>query len=417
MVVNYYLSNYKIYTKLFPKKGISRWNTGTNFCGSHELSFISSSWETLDFMGKAGKVIIYLGILLGVLSLIRTTYLIWNSYLLDFSVFYDAAQSTIQHANPYTNPHLFTQASYPPITFLFFIPLALLPFGFASKIWIILSLAFFYISLRFLNKIKHLSFLKFVIIFIATVSSFPFKFTLGMGQINLLVLGCLILFLYYLGKSKVVSEFLLSIAVVLKLFPGFLLMYFFIKRKFRYILTVLFFILALLFLSILYCGIDTYYYYFSHVLLPMISNPAGSVYYNQSITGFFARLKIYGSYLFITRLILMLVTLFTVYKKKINVYYAISILLTLVLLINNFTWQHHLVLLLIPYYFFLSLDLSIKDYLLLILSYILIAINIKNPLSFEHSLLGLIVLSHGFFGILLLWCMQLANIITFKNKK
>ena len=81
-------------------------------------------------------------------------------------------------------------------------------------------------------------------------------------------------------------------------------------------------------------------------------------------------------------------------------------LITLNLIVNTFSWQHHFVLLIIPFfatYFAIKKLKNKKVYLLnLVISYILVSINIKDP-----NVLPIILKSHVLFGSLLLLFIQL----------
>lgn len=360
-------------------------------------------------MGKKEKLLIVLVVLVGTASLVRTIVLIWYSTLLDFGVYYYSAQSILAHTNPYLNPQLFTQASYPPVTFLFITPLAILPIDVASKIWIALSVGSFLASLLFLYKTVSVPVIKIACIFLAVVLSFPFKFTMGMGQINLMVLLVLSASIFFLKKRMQLSAFLLSIAIILKLFPAFLLIWFLFKRQFRYIVFTILFTFIFFLISLIYSGSDIYMYYLREIVASSLLEPAGSVYYNQSITGFFARLELPGIVLAIARIAIFLVTVIIIARKKLDAFGGLALLLTTVLLINSFSWQHHFILLLIPFYMLLSHSMTKKQWFFIIISYILVSMNIKDPKHVENVLFSPILLSHGFSGTLLLWYMQISK--------
>lgn len=356
-------------------------------------------------MGQKEKYLAIIFFALGLISLIRTLFLLWNNYLPDFSVLYDSSKFIFMDNNPYVNKNLYTQVNYPPIALLMLFPILIVPFYVASKIWLILSTFSFFGSLFLLYKTKHVSILALSVIFIATIFSFPFKFTLGMGQINLILLFILSLSLFLFRKNKnLICSLALSLASAIKLFPAVLILIFLYKKK-KYFLTTLFFLIILFFIPFLLFNLKTNFYYFQNILFPLITSSSGDIYYNQSISGFFARLNLSEQLLFFIRGLIFLISFIMIYKKREDIFFVFSYLLTTIILINNFSWQHHLVLLLIPYYFLVLRFKSFRQLLFLSISYMLIAVNIKNPNLFMHFWFSPLFLSHGFFGIFLLWLM------------
>ena len=83
----------------------------------------------------------------------------------------------------------------------------------------------------------------------------------------------------------------------------------------------------------------------------------------------------------------------------------IGILITLSLIINNFSWQHHFVWLIFPFFatFFFIRDKrpETKYFAILFLAYLLVAFNLKYPQE-----VPVFFQSHVFFGALLLWVLD-----------
>src|SRR3989344_4007036 len=96
-------------------------------------------------------------LLIGFFSLARTFYLLFDTFLPDFSVFYYSTQDLLAFKNPYTNNHLFTQVNYLPVALLFLMPVSLFEFSVASKFWLSISILLFSATLVILHKIKPLS--------------------------------------------------------------------------------------------------------------------------------------------------------------------------------------------------------------------------------------------------------------------
>ena len=361
----------------------------------------------METMGSIKKIFIVAVAVVGSISLVRTIFLLWNSTLPDFGVLYTSANNLLHRKNPYTDISLFTQVNYSPIGLTPFIPFMLFPLTVASNIWLLLSLVFFFIASFLLYKTKKLSKLKITLLISLTVISFPFKFTLGMGQVNLLVLLLICMYLYLLSKKKyTISALFLYLAAVVKLFPVVLLYYPLITKQKMFLLSFMCFTLVGIMLSLVFFGISINQYYFTKILLPLFTTTAGDVYYNQSLTGTFARFAISPIILLISRVVIVFLTGYTVLKVRKSFFLAVSFLLTTILLVNNFTWQHHMVLLFIVFYFLLTLKLSVKQYILIIFAAVLIMYNSKDPSVWMHTVVGNAYLSHGSLGMFLLWILQ-----------
>lgn len=152
--------------------------------------------------------------------------------------------------------------------------------------------------------------------------------------------------------------------------------------------------------------------YFIQKIVPTLINSWKGDYYNQSLTGVLVRFGIYNNRELIRNLLVLTITLPTLWiallnksKDKFVVNLIIGTLLTLNLLVNSFSWQHHFVWLLPSFlatYFYLK-KINAKNYFyyLLFLCYLLVSINLKYPLNFASF-----IQSHVFFGSLLLLFVQ-----------
>lgn len=367
-------------------------------------------------MAEKKQTLGFLLLVIGIASLLRSVSILWDSYLPDFSVFYQSVLHLHQGGNPYTNNQLFTQINYPPVTLLLLTPISFFDFELAQKLWLLFSVGSLALSLLLLSNVFRVSSFITILIFTASVVSFPFKFTLGMGQINIIILLCISLFFYSVTHGKKVQGgFFLALASLLKIFPAIIILSQLKKKDTKLVLSFLIFTLLYICLSLLFFGYEIHAYYIQKILLSLFSEPVGGVYYNQSITGFLSRLHIPMILLTPIRLLLLGITVVSLLKRKDNFLYISILLITTVFLLNSFTWQHHLILLVLPYYFLLSYkNASSLKIIMLCITYILLAINIKNPEFFSQTLLGNIMLSHGFFGTFLLWLMLVSYGI--KNK-
>lgn len=365
-------------------------------------------------MFKKSKIFTILFLLFAIFSILRTVFLLWNSYLPDFSVYYDSALLLMTQKNPYINSRLFTQINYPPMAMILWSPLLLFPFPIAAKMWILASITTFIITLILLYLIKPIPFAKLSLIIFATAISFPFKFTYGMGQVNFFLLFLFSFFLFLMTKKKdLLISVSLSLAIIIKLFPIFFLFPMLSLKKWKAFLLTCFILLVSIIISIILVGEKINFYYLEKILIPLLSESAGGVYYNQSLTGTLSRLNVYPILINTIRIAIVIVSLSFALRYKKNIFLSFSIILVMILLVNNFTWQHHLILLLLPYYLIISHKLSKRILFASIISYLLIAINIKNPELISQLFLGNLILSHGSLGMFILWFLLLLK----KSKK
>jgi hypothetical protein len=161
-------------------------------------------------------------------------------------------------------------------------------------------------------------------------------------------------------------------------------------------------------------------YYFQSLLPNLLSSWKGD-YYNQALTGLLMRSVanpgLRESLRIIIPLIFLSINFLVILKTRIKTVQRenleIASLLILNVLINNFSWQHHYVFLILPFFiitFTISKLTNRKSlYIPLIISYLLVSINFKNP-----AILPSLLQSHVFFGGLILWIVSVY--ILFKKK-
>lgn len=358
------------------------------------------------------KLIIVLFTIISIISLVslaRTTVLLWNSYLPDFRINYESSQRLLKHENPYDNKTLFSQVNYPPITLFVLSPLTFLSPSTASQVWLVFSILCLFGTVFILNKITQVSLLTNSIIILATSFSFPFKFTLGMGQINLVTVLFLALFIFYFSRKVMLSGFFVSVAILVKIFPAILFLPLLAQKKVRVVAVTFFFLCLVEGISIIIFGYERNLYYITQVLIPIFQRSFGEVYYNQSITGVVARLHLPTFIALILRLLILGFTVFWIKKRNYAIMSLVALSITTAILIGSYSWQHYFVFLIIPFFSLLSKKQEIRVYFTLIVAYILIAINIKNPEYFATSIVGNIVLSHGFLGAFIMWLLLIKN--------
>lgn len=363
-------------------------------------------------MQKALKILIFCFFLVSFLILGKS---LLPSFYPDFGQYYFGFKEIIGGINPYASlGKAFTTTTYPPLVLFITSPLSLLPMLWAEKTWAVMSIIFLFSSVYLIFKIykKNIfSGLGFIILGLVCFS-FPVKFTLGMGQINNLILFLFVFSIYFLEKKKnYLPGFLLSLSIAIKFFPIFFPLYFFFKRKWRILFSaIISFIVLAVVAFIINPQINLYFY--NHVL-PVLLGGWKTEYYNQSIVGFVGRSFTPGIFREVLKdilsLVFILISCFVIFKslknKKLQNMH-LGLLVTLNLIVNNFSWQHHFVFMLLPFlvtlFFVQNLKNNLKFIFIILISYVLISFNLKNP-----DTVPILLQSHVFYGAVLLWILQI----------
>lgn len=254
--------------------------------------------------------------------------------------------------------------------------------------------------------------------------AFPVKWTLSLGQINNFILLPMVLaFFFYRSRKPVASGLSIGLAACLKIVPGALLLYFLTKREFKIFVSGLMTVITLFLLSGVAFGFNLVGEYFSKVVPATFGIEGKYTYYNQAASGFFSRVINNGNNAatatIIFSLLILVVTLYLLLRQKEVDAFGYSLIISTILLINSFSWQHHFVWLLFPFltlFAYLKKCPSRKMQLLTFVSYLLVAFNIKRPELLMSSFFDKILLSHVFFGNFLLWLL-LVFLISRKGEK
>jgi alpha-1,2-mannosyltransferase len=301
--------------------------------------------------------------------------------------------------------------NYPPFVTVIFSFFSFLPLAIASKVWTILSILFLLISLSLCFKLFSVKIFSStaLVLFSLVFIYFPVKFTLGMGQLNLLVLLFIVLTLYFYIKGRdSYSGVCLGISIMLKLFPVLLLLYFLLLRKYKIFIYSLVVFIGLGGISYLFIKPGINNYYWQHLFSIINSVPVD--YYNQALSGFLARsigfislrnfLRIIISILLIT--FSYLVILRNRKRDLSGKTLEFGSIITLNVLVNGYSWQHHFVWLILPFLitfiYIRNKKLDVASYIFLGTSYLLTCVNIKN-----FTLYPAIIQSHMFYGAIILW--------------
>lgn len=358
------------------------------------------------------RIIIVIFSLAIILLTVRSLFQIITTLAPDFSVFWTSTHDLINYRNPYTNPTLFTINAYPPSTFIYFIPLALIPYKVAQGIFVILSFltipGIVLVSLKTLSKKVNLY--QFLLFLSLVLISFPTKFTLGMGQVNLVAFLILLSSFYFYKEEKPeMSGIFLGAACLLKPALGFILLLFVLKRKWKVILySFLVPALATILIASGF-GINPFVYWVKEII-PQLSGIIGrEVYYNQGIMGFISRLtpnlttRVYLNTAI--SIVLILFTSFFTLKVKKNENLQFALFVTALLLVDTLSWQHHFVWLIFPFILLAEYASRVKKtwfWVLLFLAYLLVSWNFKTPQAFSVFPTSL-VLSNTHYGAIIVY--------------
>lgn len=350
-------------------------------------------------MPKAVRLILGVFFLVSFLILCRSLFL--NSYP-DFSQYYFGAKAV----NPYLNGVI-----YPPLALVIFHILSLLPFYVIEKIWTVLSLLALLTSVFLIFRLyqKQLFSALGLLVLGLVCLSFPVKFTLGMGQINNFILLIFVVAIYFLQQKKSsLASFLFALSFAIKLFPAYLILQFIVMKKWKFLFTFLISSIALSGFAFLLVGPKINLYFYQH-FLPTLLTGWKTDYYNQALTGFIGRSFPYN---FFSQMLVDLLSLFFILlsclvvfkarKNKTLINMSFGLLITLNLIVNNFSWQHHFVFLIFPFlatlFYIQKLKNKRKWLLALFVSYALVSINLVNP----HAV-PILLQSHVLYGTIVLW--------------
>ncbi|MCJ7717957.1 MAG: DUF2029 domain-containing protein [Anaerolineales bacterium] len=418
---------------------------------------------------KISTLLISLFLLGSLLFIIINISKSWAGIRVDFPSFYYATDLAFNGVSPYNLEiwkaakliHLPNQDLYPflhiPSSLILFYPLSLVDLQVSQSILFIVNIVatFLMIYLIFIKILKKSILDPFVTIGGIFVLLFfpPVWETISHGQVNIIVivLICTFWWAFKENKSALSISLPLAVSILLKVYPGIFLLYFFTKKKLKYILVTIGIIVLFSLIAFLILPTEIWSDWYS---------TAGSIKYggvfarripswkvgNQSLNGFItrffmgARNRQIGSisdYIlklnwqqkrnaslilgYLSSGFLLLIWTFSVLRKKIDSRtetrsdLEISMLLLTMYLVAPISWDHHLVfilpsILVLLNHFISNNFLGGSFWVLVILSVILsVNINLSHPI-FQDGLIGIFVSMH-FFSVLGIWFMNLLTIL------
>jgi hypothetical protein len=152
-------------------------------------------------------------------------------------------------------------------------------------------------------------------------------------------------------------------------------------------------------------------YFYQH-FLPTLLTGWKTDYYNQAITGFIGRSfppnlfsQLLVDLLSASIILISCLVIFKARKNKELVNMGFGLLITLNLIVNNFSWQHHFVFLIFPFlatlFYIHKLKNNWKLLFTLFISYALVSLNLANP----HEV-PVLLQSHVLYGAIMLWAIE-----------
>jgi alpha-1,2-mannosyltransferase len=352
-------------------------------------------------MAKAVKIASFIFFLVAFLILGKSLFL---NFYPDLGQYYFGVKAV----NPYLGGVI-----YPPPALVIFRALTFLPFILVEKIWTILSIISLFASIYLIFRLFRkpiISTSGFIILGLVCLS-FPVKFTLGMGQINNFILLIFVAAIYFLNKKNYLSAFLLSLSFAIKLFPAYLILQFVAMKKWKFLLTFLISLFLLSLFAFITIGLKVNLYFYQH-FLPTLLTGWKTDYYNQALTGFVGRSFVHNffSVVLVNLLSLLFIlssclVVFKARKNKTLLNMSFGLLITLNLIVNNFSWQHHFVFLIFPFlatlFYIQKLKNKCKWLFTLFITYVLVSINLVNP-----DAVPVLFQSHVLYGAVLLWVLE-----------
>ena len=372
-------------------------------------------------MTKTFKKIVVLAFFMTCFTLILgNLYRIISTSAPDFGVLWISAKDMLVGKNPYTNPTIYTPNAYPPISEIFYLPLGFLSYQKALAVFTFISFASILGSVFLSLKLtaKKAAWHYFLLFLGLTLMSFPTKFSLGMGQINPIVLFLLLLGVYLDRKNNFLwAGVSLSIAIALKPIFVFFLLFFVLKKSWKTVLASVLLVTLLAVSTLIFWPLDIWISWFETGIVPLSNFAGREAYVNQGVVSFISRFisninaRIYLN--LVTTIALIVLPVIMAIKKK-GQDLVLSLFIITLLLFDTTSWQHHFVWLVFPSIVLFFRVIKSKRIILLgllTIAYFLVSWNFKKP-----DLYPTILLSNQFYGTLIMWGMNIYFLVsTHKN--
>lgn len=290
-------------------------------------------------------------------------YLMYSENTLDFLSFYTSRLQLTNGVNPYQifaisiPPKLVAANLNPPIMLWLISPLSHLNYYFALSIWLSISfilgllgarIAFYYaFPSVFLRRNGFYLYLIYLV-------SFPVLMDFGLAQFGAVLLFFTMLgYDFYMKQHDYAAGILWGIIIAIKFFPGLLIAFVIVQRRFKTFVAMIGTILLLTLIPLLFYSMTIYSQYFA---MMTEVNWYGKN-WNGSILGMLYRLFITNSSWQFIRLtyFLLFCTLFIIYLRQLIKFeklqiphYSFCITIVMMLLLSPLGWLYYFPLLLFP---------------------------------------------------------------------
>ena len=258
------------------------------------------------------------------------------------------------------------QNFHPPFNALLFLPLCFLPYETAYIVLGIISIILLLMINQLVVRGLEISGEWFLNLSCFTLLWYPVFYCLGTGQSSMIIAACLIGGWFCLRSEKeYIAGFFFAIATLMKLFPGLVLLYLFMRKDWHTFLATVFFIVFGLLVTAFIVGLNDMQTYSIIMVARDIDEWRGFV-LNHSVTGIITRgfgertgwteplihLPHIKSLLIVV--INLAVLIYTIFKIKVMAVkkefadYAFALTLVAMLLLSPITWGHIFPVLILP---------------------------------------------------------------------
>lgn len=294
----------------------------------------------------SSKLFAYIFVVVAILQIWWHLMPLIQSGLIDFQVYLTAVRSVEKHTNPYVSSNTAMSFLYPPGSLFFFLPFGLLDSVVAGTAMSMLSIICFFGSVYLCFKVFRSTFsiVEWLLVSSLLLQTFPVKFTLAMGQINIIILFfCTASLFLYSKHMKLFSGISLGIAAVLKIYPLILIPLFILKKEWKLLFSFLF---SFLVWNLFFYDYLSSYFFFN--LPQLISSVPMSLpsFYDQSVPAFLYRIGFSENIISVLQpLIIGIILVFSFWKtQKWKLIESAVVLLSLAVILHAPAWQHQLVL-------------------------------------------------------------------------
>ena len=279
--------------------------------------------------------------------------------------FEEIYKNLLQSSGSNLNPNIKFRNAHPPFISILLFPFALLNFHSAIVLYAMITIVSMILIIFLLLKSEHISFLYFPLVSLFVFAWPPFQVNLYLGQISILITLFITLGWYYYKKGKDrISGIFIALATMIKFYPGLLMVYFLINKKYKALLSSLISISIIFILTLIISKHDVL-----HFILNVIPNDVkywGTDIENLSINGFFSKIflpmRTYNNTtaltvvvspflknLFYYAAVGLLLCYVALHIKKYNNDLGFSLFLILSLLLSPLCWNNYFTLLLLSF--------------------------------------------------------------------